>query len=857
MVSLARICVGAIKFNPSGATRLLVCFREPVDFSFWENLEALDRLREKMVTEMSVAVDKSEMFLEFCRIPLIDMHDFSQDEINLAAQNSDELRADDVVVPKIDPSIFQESGGNRKQTYSRLQLSQKREEAESVSRRRAGLHAVSRRRNIFNESEQQEARRILELIQELLNNGDNVCKSSSVLNVPPLNRTCNVEDLYTDHKKTSPIGSNCLQLVVEDCTLQNEDDANLTASTPDIEGTMAINNIGTDNGGIDRAKKKIRTKEGARRKPFMNAVEAADEQMFLKVAGSNAENTASLAHNDDKAPGNMEENATCNDDKAEDCGVHVDNVTNSTALPSVAKEPFVPQLKRKFTPLATEAELQEFFNNIGGEWASKMKKRKIVDAEDFGEGFPKGWKLLLGVRKKYGRFIIECRKYISPEGLQFASCREVSAYFLSNSHLSATEEVAAPETPCHTDSDNGHQIVLAGTPKENTVGVDQLMNQDGGDTILTGLSNMGKDTEQQSMEFSSAVPGTGKQKTWEGDRSLEAVDIVGKTKKRNNLNSQNTPMNCKKCNVIFSNRSTFMAHLTIHHVKKEKILDDKVIENGANMNNGKSIHQVKKKKKVADKAIEYSAIMKNGKYECQICHKAFSERNRYTGHIGVHARKNTKKPQVPLEQTGTEAKGDFDDKETSDVNPEVHVKMEDTSEILETNAPVAQEGVSNSFLELLGAASGEDSLAAPNIGGFLGSLDSDLGKDQAKFTTGNEKLDGISDFGKIQMYMPSPKFSFGTGQDANCAVDAPIELGLDGDELHQVEVPPEQFGWDPFLSERENNSSQCSVCIWCNTEFSHDGIDQDQQADSVGFICPVCKTKISGQAEMDSEHEKV
>lgn len=825
----------------------------------------MDKFWEKIVTEMAAAVDKSEMFLEFCRIPVIDMHDFSQDEFNLAAQNSDEFRVDDVVVPKNDPSISQESGGSRKQTFSRLQLSQKREEPENLTRRRAGLLSVSRRRNVFNESEQQEARRILELIQELLSKGDHVCKSSSVLNVPPLNRTCNVKDLYTDRKNTSLVGSNCLQLVVKDSTLQNEDDANLAASTPDIDGTMAINNIGIDNSGIDRAKKKIRTKEGARRKPFINSIEAADEQMSLKVAGSNAENTAYPTHNDNKAPGNMEENATCNDGKAEDSGVHVDNVSNNIALPSVSKEPFVPQLKRKFTPLATEAELQEFFNNIGGEWASKMKKRKIVDAEDFGEGFPKGWKLLLGVRKKYGRFIIECRKYISPDGKQFASCREVSAYFLSNNHHSSTGEVAAPETPCHTDSDNGLLNVTAGMPKEDTIGADQLMQQEGGDAILTSSSNTGKDTEQHSTGFnSSGVPGTGKEKTGQVDRSVETVDIVGNTKKGNNLNSQNTPMNCKKCNVIFSNRSTFMAHLTIHHVKKTKILDDKAIESGANMNNEKSIHHVRKKKKLANKAIEYSAIMKNGKYECQICHKAFSERNRYTGHIGVHARKNTKKPQVPLEQTevpleqtATETKGALDDKETSNVKPERDVKVEDTEESLENTATVAREGISNTFLEYLGAASGENNLAASNIGGFLGSLGSESGKDQAKFTAGKEKFDGISDFGKIPMYMPSPKFSFGTGEDANSAMGAPIELGLDGDELHQVGVPPDQFGWDPFLSERENNSSQFSVCIWCNTEFSHDGIDQDQQADSVGFICPVCKTKISGQVEMDNELEKV
>ena len=53
-----------------------------------------------------------------------------------------------------------------------------------------------------------------------------------------------------------------------------------------------------------------------------------------------------------------------------------------------------------------------FFKNLGGEWASKRKKCKIVEAEDFVQGFPKGSKVLLGVRKKDSCFIIECHKYI-------------------------------------------------------------------------------------------------------------------------------------------------------------------------------------------------------------------------------------------------------------------------------------------------------------------------------------------------------------------------------------------------------------------------------------------------------------
>lgn len=38
-----------------------------------------------------------------------------------------------------------------------------------------------------------------------------------------------------------------------------------------------------------------------------------------------------------------------------------------------------------------------------------------------------------------------------------------------------------------------------------------------------------------------------------------------------------------------------------------------------------------------------------------------------------------------------------------------------------------------------------------------------------------------------------------------------------------------------------------TVCVWCGIEFSHESIASEIQPDSVGFMCPGCKAKISGQ----------
>ncbi|MCL7027702.1 hypothetical protein MKW94_008340 [Papaver nudicaule] len=91
--------------------------------------------------------------------------------------------------------------------------------------------------------------------------------------------------------------------------------------------------------------------------------------------------------------------------------------------------------------LDNEDDLLGFLNGLQGVWGSRRKKKKIVDASDFGDVLPNGWKLLLSVKRKDGKLSLCCSRYISPNGLQFKSCKEVSLYLLS---LSEPEDVKQP-----------------------------------------------------------------------------------------------------------------------------------------------------------------------------------------------------------------------------------------------------------------------------------------------------------------------------------------------------------------------------------------------------------------------------
>ncbi|XVE93150.1 hypothetical protein REPUB_Repub01dG0165300 [Reevesia pubescens] len=109
---------------------------------------------------------------------------------------------------------------------------------------------------------------------------------------------------------------------------------------------------------------------------------------------------------------------------------------NGVAVDLVAlgglEEPYGEELKRRTEGMAgNEEALLGFMRDLGGQWCSRRRKRKIVDASIFGDVLPVGWKLLLGLKRREGRASVYCRRYMSPGGRQFISCKEVSAYLQS------------------------------------------------------------------------------------------------------------------------------------------------------------------------------------------------------------------------------------------------------------------------------------------------------------------------------------------------------------------------------------------------------------------------------------------
>lgn len=75
-------------------------------------------------------------------------------------------------------------------------------------------------------------------------------------------------------------------------------------------------------------------------------------------------------------------------------------------------DPFGGELRRRTAELKTEEDLLRFLNGLEGQWGSRRKKRKIVDASVFGDDLPRGWKLLLGLKRKEGVAWVNCRRYV-------------------------------------------------------------------------------------------------------------------------------------------------------------------------------------------------------------------------------------------------------------------------------------------------------------------------------------------------------------------------------------------------------------------------------------------------------------
>ncbi|XP_018440776.1 methyl-CpG-binding domain-containing protein 8 isoform X2 [Raphanus sativus] len=103
-------------------------------------------------------------------------------------------------------------------------------------------------------------------------------------------------------------------------------------------------------------------------------------------------------------------------------------VVDLSALACVGEDPYGDELRRMTMGLVTSEELLGFLEEMNGDWVNAGKRNKVVKACDYGGYLPRGWKLMLCIKKQGSNLWLACHRYISPDGHEFANCKEVATY---------------------------------------------------------------------------------------------------------------------------------------------------------------------------------------------------------------------------------------------------------------------------------------------------------------------------------------------------------------------------------------------------------------------------------------------
>lgn len=94
--------------------------------------------------------------------------------------------------------------------------------------------------------------------------------------------------------------------------------------------------------------------------------------------------------------------------------------------------------------------------------------------------------------------------------------------------------------------------------------------------------------------------------------------------------------------------------------------------------------------------------------------------------------------------------------------------------------------------------------------------------------------------------MGSLQYDFASGQDSLSLPDVATELTnntvMEGTYASSVQSESQEV-----MLNMGGRNQLTTVCVWCGMEFNHDAVNSEVQPDSVGFMCPACKAKISGQ----------
>ncbi|KAK6131141.1 hypothetical protein DH2020_035116 [Rehmannia glutinosa] len=315
--------------------------------------------------------------------------------------------------------------------------------------------------------------------------------------------------------------------------------------------------------------------------------------------------------------------------------LNADGVAVDLVALGVLEHPYWEEISRRTQGLGTEEELLGFLKGLNGQWGSRRKKKRIVDACEFGTALPIGWKLLLSVKKKNGHVWLYCRRYIRSQLLVLAS----HLLNVKASHELNAKEVDSGPTAlrkcgllCWDSSSAGRQFpaIPSGLHFVSCKGVSSylLSLHDVHDSNLHSSAQYNEIVNDEDKLTSVTISGLAigdddiKENLVSHVSSPASGSTSGNHEKQVEINAGILPegrigelCHCHKCNITFMEKDELLQHQSsLHRRNRYKI--------GMRITDG--------------------VIIKDGKYECQFCHKTFNERHRYNGHVGAHVRYQAK-----------------------------------------------------------------------------------------------------------------------------------------------------------------------------------------------------------------------
>ncbi|KAG4162432.1 hypothetical protein ERO13_D01G114901v2 [Gossypium hirsutum] len=480
-------------------------------------------------------------------IPVVDLRLLSQpDLLSLALCSSSPSPSNaetELFTPKIDRSVFNESAGSRKQTFFRLRFAAPRSHLHHQHSSPPSEPFPSRSLYLNPESLDEESSNALSLLKSLFNIDDSLPAN------PEADEPYDDKDLVPVQIEY-PNGNSGLQNIPVD----------IVSSSLRKRKRGRPRRDGKDNWLIES--EPLAIEEYKEMKTFDRPNETAD-------AGNSSSCNEGKRRRGRPRREESQSRVIASEEKKVESEIEKAAFVNVEAILGIEEE-----LRRRTEGIVTEVQLLEFMKGLEGEWASKSQKKRIIDAAGFGNVLPKGWKLMLFVKKRAGHCWLACSRYISPNGQQFVSCKEVSSYLLSFGGLKGS----SVETLSHAD--NGIDLGVKPTPGNLPITCRSSENE-----TRAPLLKIGSPREVQRAETIKCHKCTMTFNLQDdfichllSSHKGSAMSSGHGTPANEEVKIKNGKYECQFCHQLFEERNCYSSHLGIHMENNMKKVEGSVGE---------------------------------------------------------------------------------------------------------------------------------------------------------------------------------------------------------------------------------------------------------------------------------------